>query len=244
MLSATISITSMARDRRSILLVDDEVGIAQPLASALEREGFNTTVVGTAAEALLAAKRLDPDLVLLDLGLPDGSGFDVCRELRSSSGTPVIMLTARGEEADRVAGLELGADDYVVKPFSAREVVARVRAVLRRTEADRATDSGQIEIGAIGLDEDRHIATLDGDPVKLSRKEFELLRTLMRSAGNVLTREALIEEVWDMNWFGSTKTLDVHMSSLRKKLGDDPRDPRYIHTLRGVGFRFTGPDEA
>ncbi len=244
MLGPTISITSMARDRRSILLVDDEVGIAQPLASALEREGFSTTVVGTAAEALLAAKRLDPDLVLLDLGLPDGSGFDVCRELRSSSRTPVIMLTARGEEADRVAGLELGADDYVVKPFSAREVVARVRAVLRRTEADQATESGQIEIGGIGLDQDRHIATLDGDPVNLSRKEFELLRTLMRSAGSVLTREALIEEVWDMNWFGSTKTLDVHMSSLRKKLGDDPRDPRYIHTLRGVGFRFTGPDEA
>ncbi len=234
----------MARDRRSILLVDDEVGIAQPLASALEREGFSTTVVGTAAEALLAAKRLDPDLVLLDLGLPDGSGFDVCRELRSSSRTPVIMLTARGEEADRVAGLELGADDYVVKPFSAREVVARVRAVLRRTEADQATESGQIEIGGIGLDQDRHIATLDGDPISLSRKEFELLRTLMRSAGSVLTREALIEEVWDMNWFGSTKTLDVHISGLRRKLGDDSKSPRYIHTLRGVGFRFTGPDEA
>ena len=166
MLPERTSITVMARDRRSILLVDDEVGIAEPLAAALEREGFAITVVGTAAEALLAAKRLDPDLVLLDLGLPDGSGFDVCRELRSISRTPVIMLTARGEEADRVAGLELGADDYVVKPFSAREVVARVRAVLRRSSSDRASESGRIEIGSIVLDQGRHSASLEGEPAR------------------------------------------------------------------------------
>jgi two-component system response regulator RegX3 len=233
----------MAADRRTILLVDDEPGIAEPLAAALRREGYETTVVGTASDARLAAGRIGPDLILLDIGLPDGSGFDLCRELRGGpEAMPVIMITARGEEADRVSGLELGADDYVVKPFSAREVAARVRAVLRRT-GGRAEASGRIEIGEVVLDEARHEASLRGERLELSRKEFELLRTLMRSAGTVLTRERLIEEVWDMNWFGSTKTLDVHVSAVRKKLGDDPRAPRYIHTIRGVGFRFAGPEE-
>ena len=233
----------MAGERRTVLLVEDERTITEPLAAALEREGFTAPVVGTAAEALSEAERLSPDLVLLDIGLPDGSGFDVCRQLRDRSSTPIIMLTARGEEADRVAGLELGADDYVVKPFSAREVVARVRAVLRRADAAAASGSGAIEIAGVRLDPGRRAAAVDGKELELSRKEFELLRTLMESAGTVLTRERLIEEVWDMNWFGSTKTLDVHVSSLRKKLGDDPREPRHIHTVRGVGFRFTGPDE-
>jgi two-component system response regulator RegX3 len=233
----------MAADRRTILLVDAEPGIAEPLAAALRREGYETTVVGTASDARLAAGRIGPDLILLDIGLPDGSGFDLCRELRGGpEAMPVIMITARGEEADRVSGLELGADDYVVKPFSAREVAARVRAVLRRT-GGRAEASGRIEIGEVVLDEARHEASLRGERLELSRKEFELLRTLMRSAGTVLTRERLIEEVWDMNWFGSTKTLDVHVSAVRKKLGDDPRAPRYIHTIRGVGFRFAGPEE-
>jgi two-component system, OmpR family, response regulator RegX3 len=233
----------MAADRRTILLVDDEPGIAEPLAAALRREGFETKVVGTAADARLAADRIGPDLILLDIGLPDGSGFDLCRELRDGPQTPpVIMITARGEEADRVAGLELGADDYVVKPFSAREVAARVRAVLRRI-GPRSEEAGRIEIGEVALDEGRHAVSLRGEALELSRKEFELLRTLMRSAGTVITRERLIEEVWDMNWFGSTKTLDVHVSGLRKKLGDDPRQPRYIHTIRGVGFRFAGPEE-
>jgi DNA-binding response OmpR family regulator len=233
----------MAGDSRTILLVEDETAITEPLSAALEREGFSASVVGTAADALAAAERLSPDLVLLDIGLPDGSGFDVCRQLRGRSSTPIIMLTARGEEADRVLGLELGADDYVVKPFSAREVVARVRAVLRRTDSPSPPEAGPIEIAGVRLDESRRTASLDGEELELSRKEFELLSTLMRSAGHVLTREHLIEEVWDMNWFGSTKTLDVHISSLRKKLGDDPRSPRQIHTVRGVGFRFTGPDE-
>jgi DNA-binding response OmpR family regulator len=154
------------------------------------------------------------------------------------------MLTARGSEADRVAGLELGADDYIVKPFSAREVVARVRAVLRRSTAAPSGDGdGPLTIGDISLDAAKHQARLNGEPVELSRKEFELLRTLMENAGSVLTREALIDQVWDMNWFGSTKTLDVHISGLRKKLDDDPKEPRYIHTVRGVGFRFSGADE-
>jgi two-component system, OmpR family, response regulator RegX3 len=232
--------------RPTILLVEDERAITEPLAEALEREGFDAAVAGTAAEAIKKANAKGPDLVLLDIGLPDGSGLDVCRELRKQSEVPIIMLTARGSEADRVAGLELGADDYIVKPFSAREVMARVRAVLRRATATAATsgDGGEpIRIGELSLDTAKHEARLGDEALELSRKEFELLRVLMESAGSVLTREALIDEVWDMNWFGSTKTLDVHVSGLRRKLDDDPKEPRYIHTVRGVGFRFSGADE-
>jgi two-component system, OmpR family, response regulator RegX3 len=231
--------------RPTILVVEDERAITEPLAEALEREGFRPAVAGSAAEALERAGTVPPDLVLLDIGLPDGSGLDVCRELRRRTEVPIIMLTARGSEADRVAGLELGADDYVVKPFSARELTARVRAVLRRSRpALSANGTGAISIGELSLDAARHEARLAGDRLELSRKEFELLRVLMEGAGSVMTRQALIEEVWDMNWFGSTKTLDVHVSGLRRKLGDDPKAPRYIHTVRGVGFRFLGADEA
>ncbi len=230
--------------RPTILLVEDERAITEPLAEALEREGFMPSLAGTAAEAMEKARGPAPDLVLLDIGLPDGSGLDVCRELRRVTEVPIIMLTARGAEADRVAGLELGADDYIVKPFSAREVMARVRAVLRRTTPAQATGGGEeIRIGDLSLDAARHEVKLDGDSLELSRKEFELLRVLMEGAGSVITREALIEDVWDMNWFGSTKTLDVHISGLRRKLRDDPKTPRYIHTVRGVGFRFSGADE-
>jgi DNA-binding response OmpR family regulator len=233
----------MAGERRPrILVVEDETAITEPLADALERDGYDASVAGTARDALSAAAARPPDLVLLDIGLPDGSGLDVCRELRRTSDVPVIMLTARGSEADRVAGLEMGADDYVVKPFSAREVIARVRAVLRRAQPKRG-DGAAIEIAEVRLDPDAHIATLEGEQLELSRKEFALLQALMEQAGTVITRQALIEDVWDMNWFGSTKTLDVHMSALRKKLGDDAAEPRYIHTVRGVGFRFAGPDE-
>ena len=233
----------MSRPKRTILLVEDERSIREPLAEALRSEGFETSVAGTAAEALELAGQA-PDLILLDVMLPDGSGFEVCRELRASSRVPIIMLTARGEEADRVVGLELGADDYVVKPFSAREVVARIRAVLRRTAAPEAGGDGPLEIGGLRLDPARHEVTRDGASLELSRKEFELLHLLMRNAGSVVTRDRLIDEVWDPNWFGSTKTLDVHVSGIRRKLGDDPAHPRYLHTVRGVGFRFSGPDEA
>src|SRR3954463_1104900 len=232
------------RGRRTILMVEDEQSITEPLSEALAREGFDTEVAGTAARALELAGQAAPDLILLDVMLPDGSGFDVCRELRASSRVPIIMLTARGEEADRVVGLELGADDYVVKPFSAREVVARIRAVLRRTAAPETGGEGPLEIGSLRLDPARHEVTRDGEALELSRKEFELLHLLMRNAGSVVTRDRLIDEVWDPNWFGSTKTLDVHVSGIRRKLGDDPADPRYLHTVRGVGFRFSGPDEA
>jgi two-component system, OmpR family, response regulator RegX3 len=231
-------------ERRRILLVEDESSISGPLAAALEREGFDATVAASAGEALEVAPGLSPDLVLLDLMLPDGSGFDVCRELRSTSEVPVVMLTARGDEADRIVGLELGADDYIVKPFSAREVIARVRAVLRRTTAPaREADAGPLEVGKLRLDRERRSAELAGEELELSRKEFDLLERLMRDAGSVVTREQLIEDVWDMNWFGSTKTLDVHVSGLRRKLRDDANEPRYIHTVRGVGFRFSAPSD-
>src|SRR5918998_1541027 len=236
----------MAERKRTILLVEDERSIIEPLAAALEREGFRTELAGTAAEAIEKAGKVDPDLVLLDLMLPDGSGYEVTRELRSRSSVPIVMLTARGDEADRIVGLELGADDYIVKPFSAREVAARIRAVLRRAQAaPAAPEAGEeaIEIGAIRLDPARRTVTRDGREVDLARKEYELLQYLMENAGRVVTRDRLLEEVWDMNWFGSTKTLDVHVSAVRKKLGDDPSDPKYLHTVRGVGFRFAGPDE-
>jgi len=232
----------MSRPRRTILLVEDETSITEPLAEALRSEGFDTEVAGTVAQALKLARR-DPDLVLLDVMLPDGSGLDVCRELRSRSQVPIIMLTARGEESDRIVGLELGADDYVVKPFSAREVVARIRAVLRRADAPEPTEDRPIEIGGLRLDPSRREALLVGEALELSRKEFDLLHLLMRNAGSVVSRERLIDEVWDPNWFGSTKTLDVHVSGIRRKLSDDPSRPRYLHTVRGVGFRFSGADE-
>jgi two-component system, OmpR family, response regulator RegX3 len=234
----------MQFQKRTILLVEDEESITAPLVEALQREGFDAAVSATASESLEAFERARPDLVLLDVMLPDGSGFEVCRELRARSRVPIIMLTARGEEADRVAGLELGADDYVVKPFSARELVARVRAVLRRAaEAGERRAEGVTEVGRVRLDPGRRSATFRGDDLELSRKEFDLLRLLIENAGSVVTRERLIDEVWDTNWFGSTKTLDVHVSGLRKKLEDDPGSSRYIHTVRGVGFRFASPDE-
>jgi two-component system response regulator RegX3 len=234
----------MRPGRRRILLVEDEESITTPLVEALAREGFDAEVARTVEASLELARRLDPDLVLLDLMLPDGSGFDVCRELRATSRVPIIMVTARGDEADRIVGLELGADDYVVKPFSAREVVARIRAVLRRTEPDFAQAGDEpITIGEIRLDPARRTVTKAGDELELSRKEFDVLQLLAQAAGSVVTRDRLIDEIWDPNWFGSTKTLDVHISGLRKKLGEDPGAPTYLHTVRGVGFRFAAPDE-
>ncbi|HYN52771.1 MAG TPA: response regulator transcription factor [Thermoleophilaceae bacterium] len=236
----------MAAGRRTVLMVEDETSITEPLSEALQREGFATEVARTAAEALRVAANELPDLVLLDVMLPDGSGYDVCRALREQSEVPIIMLTARGEETDRVVGLELGADDYIVKPFSAREVAARIRAVLRRTGGRQRTTAEReepLEAGLLSLDPGRRSVTHDGRELDLTRKEFELLELLLREAGSVVTRERLLDEVWDVNWFGSTKTLDVHVSSLRRKLGDDSAAPRYIHTVRGVGFRFAAPDE-
>jgi len=232
----------MPAGRRRILLVEDEAAIAEPLTESLTHEGFDLEVAGTVAAALEAVQRRLPDLILLDLMLPDGSGYEVCREIRRSSTVPIIMLTARGEETDRIIGLELGADDYVVKPFSAREVAARARAVLRRVTA-AATPGGDdpLQAGDVSLDPATRTVTRAGQAIDLTRKEFDLLRLLMARAGTVVTREQLIDEVWDVNWFGSTKTLDVHVSALRRKLGEDAPAPRYLHTVRGVGFRFDPP---
>jgi two-component system response regulator RegX3 len=232
-----------------ILFVEDEPSIAEPFSQALRRAGFATTTVGTAADALATAAQIDPDLVLLDLTLPDGDGREVCRELRRLGDVPIVMLTARGTETDRVVGFEVGADDYVVKPFSGAEVIARIRAVLRR--AGGAHGGAEVrngapellEAGRLEVDVAARRARLDGEDLQLARKELDLLVRLMRDAGKVVTREDLMADVWDVNWFGSTKTLDVHVGWLRRKLGDDPGAPRYIHTVRGVGFRFAADEE-
>jgi DNA-binding response OmpR family regulator len=233
----------MAMARRKILLVEDELSISEPLARALEREGFDVAIADTAAAAVEGFRARRPDLVLLDVMLPDGDGRDVLRQLRQVSRVPVVMLTARGEEMDRVLGLELGADDYVTKPFSAAELVARIRAVLRRAADEPEGGDSVLEVGDVVLDLDKRLVTRGSEQVDLTVKEFDLLRLLLESAGKVVRRDQLIADVWDTNWFGSTKTLDVHVSSLRRKLGDDPSDPRYIHTVRGIGFRFASPDE-
>ena len=223
---------------RKILFVEDEAAIFEPFSKALERNGFEPVVAQTASDALELADRIGPDLVLLDLNLPDGDGADVCRTLRKSSEVPIVMLTARGTEMDRVVGLELGADDYVVKPFSSRELISRIRAVLRRAKGASSTPEGPVEVGALSLDPGTRTVELDGKKVNVTRKEFDLLAELMAHPGQVVTREDLMSRVWDVNWFGSTKTLDVHVRTLRQKLGDDSSDPRFIETIRGVGFRL------
>src|SRR4051794_32874149 len=228
-----------------ILFVEDEPSISDPFSKALAREGFEAIVARTGREALALAERMPPDLVLLDLNLPDTDGRDVARELRRRGNTPIVMLTARGTEMDRIVGLEIGADDYVVKPFSGAEVIARIRAVLRRSsrsDADEAP-SEPVTVGGLTLDFGGRRVTLDGEQLELARKEFDLLAELVRNAGRVVSREDLIARVWDENWFGSTKTLDTHIGWLRRKLGDDTAAPRYLHTVRGVGFRFSGPEE-
>jgi len=228
---------------RRILLIEDEESISEPLAAALKREGFDPVVAGTVAAGTEAFRTRPPDLVLLDLMLPDGDGRELLRQFRSASRTPVIVLTARGEELDKVVGLELGADDYVVKPFGAAELIARIRAVLRRTSSPAPTAATALEVGDVTMNLDTRSVAKAGAPLDLTLKEFELLRMLLEQAGRVVSRTELMDEVWDPNWYGSTKTLDVHVSSLRKKLGDDPVTPRYIHTVRGVGFRFSGAEE-
>ncbi len=225
-----------------ILFVEDEESISAPFSRALEREGFEPVVAATAADALEMAERLEPDLILLDLTLPDGDGRDVCRALRRDSDVPIVMLTARGSELDRVVGLEMGADDYVVKPFSGAEVISRIRAVLRRSQMGGARFEQSFSVGELEVDVAARTARLGGAELDLTRKEFDLLAELTRNAGRVVTREDLMSRVWDVNWFGSTKTLDVHVGALRRKLGDDPADPRHIETVRGVGFRFAAAE--
>jgi two-component system, OmpR family, response regulator RegX3 len=218
-----------------LLLVEDEDAIAEPLAEGLRREGFVVERVATGEAALAAAT---PDLVLLDVGLPDTDGFSVCRELRSRSSVPIIMVTAKGEEVDRVVGLELGADDYIVKPFGFRELLARIRAVMRRT-GERAATQRQARIGPLEIDERGRRARVDGRELELTPKEFDLLALLARDPGAVVSKAEILQQVWQTTWFGSAKTIDVHVAALRKKLGD----PSWIETVRGVGMRLHVPDE-
>ena len=235
---------STSQDLPVVLLVEDEASIAEPFAKALEREGFNPVVAATAAAARELFAKRRPNIVLLDLTLPDGDGRELCREWRRESQVPIIMLTARGTEIDRVVGLELGADDYVVKPFSAAEVAARIRAVLRRAAPDRAAQHERVTIGELAIDPATRSATLRGAELGLTRKEFDLLARLARNPRTVVSRENLMADVWDENWFGSTKTLDVHIGFLRRKLGDDAAAPRYLRTVRGVGFQLAAPEDA
>jgi DNA-binding response OmpR family regulator len=216
-----------------ILVVEDDTSIAQPLVTGLEREGFVVERVATGAEALAAAAT---DMVLLDLGLPDIDGYEVCRRLRADSDVPIIVVTARGAEVDRVIGLELGADDYLVKPFGLRELVARIRAVARRSEG-RSTPAEQRRVGPVEVDVRTRRVTVDGEQVELTRKEFDLLAILTEEPGATRTREEIMENVWDAHWYGPTKTLDVHIAGLRRKLGQ----PALIETVRGVGFRTAEP---
>jgi DNA-binding response OmpR family regulator len=211
-----------------VLLVEDEDAIAEPLSEGLRREGFVVERVATGAAALEAA---EPDVILLDLGLPDIDGFTVCRELRSRSSVPIIVVSAKGEEVDRVVGLELGADDYVVKPFGVRELVARIRAVTRRS---RPQAGGPIRVGDLELDVPGRRARLAGDELALTPKEFDLLALLASEPGVVFSRERILEQVWQTTWYGSAKTIDVHVAALRRKLGD----PGWIETVRGVGLRL------
>ena len=223
-----------------VLVVEDEESISDPLSYLLRQEGFEVAVAATGPDGLAEFERSGADIVLLDLMLPGLSGTEVCRALRAKSSVPVIMLTARDSEIDKVVGLELGADDYVTKPFSSRELVARVRAVLRRRSAEPAADeaSGALEAGPVRMDVERHVVTVAGEQIALPLKEFELLELLLRNAGRVLTRGQLIDRVWGADYVGDTKTLDVHVKRLRAKVEPDPGEPKHLLTVRGLGYKF------
>jgi two-component system response regulator RegX3 len=228
--------------QRRILVVEDEASLADSIRYNLEREGLSVDVAGDGRSALERAAEHPPSLVLLDLMLPEVSGLDVLRALRAISSVPVIILTAKDSEADRVAGLEIGADDYVTKPFSMRELISRVRANLRRAamSPNEATGEDILEGGPVRLDVARHEATVHGEPVTMPPKEFVLLETLLRRKGRLLTRDLLIDEVWGADYFGDTKTLDVHVKRLRQKIEEDPHHPVHLLTVRGLGYKFVG----
>ena len=221
-----------------VLLIEDEESFGEALAYQLTREGYEVDRVTDGAVGLQRFKSSGADIVLLDLMLPGMAGEDVAREIRRSSRVPVIMLTAKDTELDKVLGLELGADDYMTKPFSTRELVARMKSVLRRTSTDVASVDGILEAGGIRLDPDRFEVTVRGEPVHLPRKEFELLELLMENLGRVLSRDTLIDRIWGPEYFGDSRTLDVHIKRLRAKCEIDPHDPRHLVTIRGLGYKF------
>ncbi|WP_067815791.1 response regulator transcription factor [Nocardia inohanensis] len=225
----------------SVLIVEDEESLADPLAFLLRKEGFEVTVVGDGPSALSEFDRSGADIVLLDLMLPGMSGTDVCKQLRARGSVPVIMVTARDSEIDKVVGLELGADDYVTKPYSSRELIARIRAVLRRgvgEEADQGGETSVLEAGPVRMDVDRHTVQVNGKSVTLPLKEFDLLEYLLRNSGRVLTRGQLIDRVWGADYVGDTKTLDVHVKRLRSKIEADPAKPEHLVTVRGLGYKL------
>jgi len=223
-----------------VLVVEDEESFSDALSYMLRKEGFDVFVAATGTDALTTFDRTGPDIVLLDLMLPEMSGTEVCRQIRQRSGVPIIMVTARDSEIDKVVGLEIGADDYVTKPYSPRELVARVRAVLRRNTGEMSGESATptLAAGPVRMDVDRHVVTVSGRAVALPLKEFELLELLLRNAGRVLTRGQLIDRVWGADYVGDTKTLDVHVKRLRSKIEPEPSAPRHIITVRGLGYKF------
>jgi two-component system response regulator RegX3 len=221
-----------------VLVVEDEQSFSDPLSYLLEKEGYDVDVVETGPDALDFVERRGTDLVLLDLMLPGLPGTEVCRRIRATSAVPVIMLTAKDSEIDTVVGLELGADDYVTKPYSSRELLARVKAVLRRSAEPVDLVPPTLDAGPVRMDVDRHVVTVDGEPVTLPLKEFELLELLLRNAGRVLTRAQLIDRVWGSDYVGDTKTLDVHVKRLRSKIEPDPAAPTRLVTVRGLGYKL------
>ena len=224
-----------------VLIVEDEESLADPLAFLLRKEGFDVTIAGDGPTALENFESEGADIVLLDLMLPGMSGTDVCKRLQQTSSVPVIMVTARDSEIDKVVGLELGADDYVTKPYSARELIARIRAVLRRgaeVDTDPGIDISVLEAGPVRMDVERHTVTVRGEQVTLPLKEFDLLEYLLRNSGRVLTRGQLIDRVWGADYVGDTKTLDVHVKRLRSKIEADPGKPVHLVTVRGLGYKF------
>ena len=221
-----------------ILVVEDEESLSDPLSYLLEKEGFEVQVVDNGIDAISEFDRAGADLVLLDLMLPGQPGTEVCRQLRQRSSVPVIMLTAKDSEIDKVVGLELGADDYVTKPYSSRELVARVRAVLRRQGEPEELLAATVQAGPVRMDVERHVVSVGGERVPMPLKEFELLEMLLRNAGRVLTRGQLIDRVWGSDYVGDTKTLDVHVKRLRSKIEPDPSEPKYLVTVRGLGYKL------
>ena len=222
-----------------ILVVEDEESLAEAISFLLSKEGFEVEIAPTGPAAIELFDKSGADLILLDLMLPGLSGTEVCRQIRTKSSVPIIMLTAKDSEIDKVVGLELGADDYVTKPYSSRELIARIRAVLRRGEIlDSNVAVGVLTVGPVRLDIDRHIIAVNGLPISLPLKEFELLEFLMRNSGRVLTRMQLIDRVWGSDYVGDTKTLDVHIKRLRAKIEKDPANPELIHTVRGMGYKM------
>ncbi len=223
-----------------VLVVEDETSYSEALSYVLRKEGFDVAVAETGPDALAEFERAGADIILLDLMLPGLSGTEVCRHIRQTSSVPIIMVSAKDTEVDKVVGLELGADDYVTKPYSPRELLARIRAVLRRGVPEDIDDDSALETGRIRMDVERHIVTVDGERIQLPLKEFELLEYLLRNVGRVLTRGQLIDRVWGADYVGDTKTLDVHVKRLRSKIEADPANPVALTTVRGLGYKLDG----